>query len=88
MNAKWMARGVLPIGLAAAHFFGATFSYADEALKTTQCDLLAWSPHDPSSLDGGKEGGFWKMDAPAAIAACEAALAERPGIARLQHAIR
>jgi TPR repeat protein len=57
---------------------------ADEAPKTTQCDLLAWSPHDPSSLDGGKEGGFWKMDAPAAIAACETALAEQPGIARLQ----
>jgi TPR repeat protein len=85
MNAKWMVRRVLAIGIAVTHFFGATFLYADEAPKTTPCDLLAWSPHDPSSLDGGKEGGFWKMDAPAAIAACEAALAEQPGIARLQH---
>src|SRR5215471_17789056 len=85
MNTKWMIRGVLAIGLAVTHFFGATFSHADEASKTILCDSLAWSPHDPSSLDGGQEGGFWKMDAPAAIAACEAALAEQPGIARFQH---
>jgi TPR repeat protein len=72
------------VGFTLTHFLGGTFSYANETPKTTQCDLLAWSPHDPSSLDGGKEGGFWKMDAPTAIAACEAALAEQPGIARLQ----
>lgn len=85
MNAKWMVRGVLAIGLGVTHFFGATFSHGDETPKPTPCDLLAWSPHDPSSFDGGQESGYWKMDAPAAIAACEAALAEQPGIARLRH---
>ena len=85
MNTKWMVRGVLAIGLALSHFFGATFSYADEAAKTIQCDLLAWSPRDPSSFGGGLESGVWKMDVPAAIAACEVALAKQPGIARLQH---
>jgi TPR repeat protein len=66
-------------------FVGATCPYADEAQRATPCDVLAWSPHDPSSLDGRLKSGYQKADVPAAIAACEAALADQPENARLQY---
>jgi hypothetical protein len=69
MDTKWMSFRERPCG---SSLLWRNAQHANEVPKTTPCDLLAWSPHDPSPLDGGKEGGFWKMDTPVAIAACEA----------------
>jgi TPR repeat protein len=85
MNPKWAVLATLVAGVAAIQTFGAMSTSADEAQKPTLCEQLGWSPHDPSSFYGGLEGGYQKMDAAAAIAACEAALVEQPGNARLQH---
>ncbi len=85
MSAKWAVLATLAAGVAAIQALGTMSISADEAQKPTLCDQLVWSPHDPTSFYGGMEGGYQKMDAPAAIAACEAALAEQPAIARFQH---
>jgi TPR repeat protein len=81
MNARWTILGILAAVFAVVQSFSATSLYADEAQKMTGCDLLSVTAHDPNFLDFQ----YFQMDVPAAIAACEAALAEQPGIARLQH---
>jgi TPR repeat protein len=80
MIAQWRIWGLLSAAVVVIQSFGTTSAFADEAQQVTSCDLLTWSPHDPNAQDGG----YFEMDAPKAIAACEAALAEQPGIARLQ----
>lgn len=82
---KWAIREILVIGFGVAQFFVATFSHADDISKERQCDVLAWSPHDPPSSEGRLKDGYRGADLPAAIAACEAALAAHPETARLQY---
>jgi TPR repeat protein len=87
-NIAWMfvlggvrLRGSLTIAFASIEAFGTTFLHAEQAQEMTLCDALAPSDHYPKAKDLYNS----RFDAPAAIAACEEALAERPGIARLQH---
>jgi len=49
--------------------------------EATDCDRLAASPHDPARTAPGVP--FAALDAPAALAACQAALAAAPGEPRL-----
>lgn len=64
----------------------ATSTRAQEAPKITQCDLLAANKDDPDRIAPGVSSfPPFQIDVTAAIPACEAALAEQPGIARLQY---
>jgi TPR repeat protein len=81
MNSRWLIWGLLAVAFAVTESVGATFLYAEEAQEMTLCDALAPSDHYPKAKDFYNS----RIGAPEAIAACEEALAERPGIARLQH---
>lgn len=62
---KWAIREILVIGFGVAQFFVATFSHADDISKERQCDVLAWSPHDPPSSEGRLKDGYRGADAEA-----------------------
>jgi TPR repeat protein len=63
--------------------FDTTLLSAAEAPQVTSCDLLAANPEDPNKITQGVATA--RIDAPAAVAACESAIAEQPGVARLQY---
>jgi TPR repeat protein len=81
MNAQGIFPPILAVGFGLIHSFCVVPSKSAEAQDGTRCDLLSFSPHDPTF----QEEQIFRMDAPAAIAACEASLVEQPGVARLQH---
>ncbi|QTL03273.1 SEL1-like repeat protein [Aquabacter sp. L1I39] len=74
--AAFLQFGVLPAQ-------GADNGAAQAATATHSCDLLAAHPDDGSRPPGVLGVPFNKVDAPAAIAACRAALNEAPGDPRL-----
>jgi TPR repeat protein len=81
MKSSRITWGIAAAALAVAQPFITARSHADDTRTAPVCEALSPNMHAPDY----QEVQFFQMDVPAAIAACEAALAGQPGDARLQY---